>query len=245
MAGAAELDIVVMGHVDWSALSHTQASTKPTMCTRRLQRGLYLITPDEPDPVRLLERIQPVLAYASCLQLRSKVMDANALRDAGAHLRDACTAAGVAFIVNDHASLARELGADGVHLGEHDGAIADARAQLGHDAIIGVSCYDDPARAHAAVTAGADYVAFGACFPSPTKPAARCAGLGPLHDTASLQVPRVAIGGITPDNAGSVIAAGADLIAVISGVFDAPDPVAAVRAYLSCFEDSLPMNSCP
>lgn len=205
------------------------------MHTPRLQRGLYLITPDEPDPRRLLERIQPVLAYASCLQLRSKGMDTNALRDAGVRLRDACTAAGVTFIVNDHASLARELGADGVHLGEHDGAVADARAQLGQDAIIGVSCYDDPARAYAVTASGADYVAFGACFPSPTKPTARCAGLGPLRDAASLRVPKVAIGGITPDNAGSVIAAGADLIAVISGVFDAPDPVAAARAYLSCF----------
>src|SRR3954468_5706523 len=100
MAGTAESDIVVMRHVDRSTLSHTHASTKPTMRTRRLQRGLYLITPDEPDPLRLLERIQPVLSYASCLQLRSKVMDANALRDAGARLRDACIAAGVTFIVN-------------------------------------------------------------------------------------------------------------------------------------------------
>lgn len=217
-----------------------RTGTKATLRARRLQRGLYLVTPDELDPLRLLERIQPVLAYASCLQLRSKVMDANTLRDAGVHLRRACAAAGVTFIVNDDAILAHELGADGVHLGEHDGAIADARNVLGNEAIIGVSCYDDAERAHAAVAAGADYVAFGACFPSSTKPAARCADLGLFPQTSSLQVPRVAIGGITPDNAGAVIAAGADLIAVISGVFDARDPAAAARAYLSCFEDPCP-----
>ncbi|MEO6227237.1 MAG: thiamine phosphate synthase [Thermomonas sp.] len=210
------------------------------MRTPRLQRGLYLITPNEPDPLRLLERIQPVLAYAACLQLRSKVMDTKTLRDISERLRDACAAAGVTFIVNDDANLAHEIGADGVHLGKHDGAIADARELLGDDAIIGVSCYDDPVRARNAVAAGADYVAFGACFPSSTKPAARRADHGLFRETASLQVPRVAIGGITPDNAGLVIAAGADLIAVISGVFNAPDPVAAARAYLSCFEDPYP-----
>ncbi len=210
------------------------------MPTQRLRRGLYLITPDEPDPIHLLERTKPLLAYASCLQLRNKVMDTKALRDAGNLLRDACMTAGVTFIVNDDPQLAHELDADGVHLGEHDGAIADARALLGDDAIIGVSCYDDPARARAAVAAGADYVAFGACFPSPTKPAARFAALSLFRENASLHVPRVAIGGITPDNARFVIAAGADLIAVISGVFDAPDAIAAARAYLSCFEDPCP-----
>ena len=207
------------------------------MPTPGLKRGLYLITPDEPDPQRLLERVRPVLVFASCLQLRNKVMETTVLRKAGARLREACTASGVTFIVNDDASFARELGADGVHLGEHDGDIADARDQLGGGAIIGISCYDDPARARAAVAAGADYVAFGACFPSPTKPAARGADLGLFRENALLHVPLVAIGGITPDNAPSVIAAGADLIAVISGVFDAPDSIAAARAYLSCFED--------
>ncbi|MGV8923734.1 MAG: thiamine phosphate synthase [Thermomonas sp.] len=207
------------------------------MYTRPLRRGLYLITPDERDPIRLLERIKPVLPHASCLQLRSKVMDAARLFDAGSRLRDMCVAADVTFIVNDDANLAHALGADGVHLGEHDGAITDARRLLGGNRIIGASCYDDLAHARAAVAAGADYVAFGACFASPTKPTARRAGLDLFRQAACLPVPRVAIGGITPDNAGLVIAAGADLIAVISGVFDAPNPVAAARSYLSCFED--------
>ena len=208
------------------------------MGARQLRRGLYLITPDECKPLRLLERTKPLLPHVSCLQLRSKAMDAASLLDAGARLREACAQAGVTFIINDDPDLADALGADGVHLGEHDGAIADARRLLGDDAIIGVSCYDDFARAQAAAAAGADYVAFGAFFASPTKPHTRRASPDLLHASASLQIPRVAIGGITPDNAGSVVAAGADLIAVISGVFDAPDPVAAARAYLSCFEDS-------
>ena len=204
---------------------------------RRLQRGLYLITPDEQDPECLFERTRAVLPYVACLQLRNKVMDVARLLEVGSRLRSACRLAGVAFIVNDDVMLARTLDADGVHLGEHDGGIAEARRVLGDRAIIGASCYDELARAQAAVVAGADYVAFGACFPSSTKPAARRAKLGLFREAAGLSVPRVAIGGITPDNAHTVIAAGADLVAVISGVYDAPDPVAAARAYLSCFED--------
>lgn len=210
------------------------------MPRRRPDRGLYLITPDECDGVRLLERTLPLLQFASCLQLRNKLVDAGALRDIGDQLRDACADAGVAFIVNDDPRLAREIGADGVHLGERDGEIAAARALLGADAIIGASCYDDLQRAHDAVAAGADYIAFGAFFPSPTKPLARRAGIGLLYESAGLDVRRVAIGGITPDNARPLVAAGADLVAVISGVYDAPDPVAAARAYLSCFEDPTP-----
>lgn len=207
----------------------------PTHRHPPLKRGLYLITPDERDGDRLLARTLPLLPLASCLQLRSKVMDAHALPLVAARLRDACSRAGVAFIVNDDARLAHALAADGVHLGEHDGTIAEARALLGNRAIIGASCYDDLQRANAAVAAGADYIAFGTFFPSPTKPHARRAPIELLGASASLGVPRVAIGGITPDNAAVLVAAGADLVAVISGVFDAPDPVAAARAYLSLF----------
>lgn len=202
-----------------------------------LKRGLYLITPDERDGERVIACTLPLLPFASCLQLRSKVLDAVALRDVGARLRVACAEAGLPFIVNDDAQLAHELDADGVHLGEHDGAIGEARALLGDGAIIGVSCYDDLQRAHDAVAAGADYIAFGAFFPSPTKPNACRASINLLRESAGLGVPRVAIGGITPDNARPLVAAGADLLAVISGVFDAPDPIAMARAYLSCFEN--------
>lgn len=202
-----------------------------------LRRGLYLITPDERDPTHLLERVTPLLPFAACLQLRAKSMDGYALRDAGARLRDACAKANVPFIVNDDARLAHELHADGVHLGEHDGGIAETRVLLGDKAIIGISCYDDLQRARGAASAGADYIAFGAFFPSPTKPNARHASPDLLRDSADLGLPRVAIGGITPDNARPLVEAGADLIAVISGVFDAPDPIESARAYLSCFQD--------
>lgn len=210
------------------------------MSDSRLQRGLYLITPEARDAQELLARMRPLLPLAACVQLRCKSMTASALRAAGLRLGEACGEAGVPFIVNDDPVLAAALGADGVHLGEEDGRIATARDLLGPAGIIGVSCYDDLERARALVAEGADYIAFGAFFPSPTKPHARRAGIGLLRDSAGLGVPRVAIGGLTPDNARPLIAAGADLLAVISSVFDAPDPVAAARAYLSCFEDPDP-----
>ena len=140
------------------------------------------------------------------------------------------------LIINDDAALAVATGADGVHLGEHDGAFATARALLGVGAIIGVSCYDDAVRARNAVALGADYVAFGAFFPSPTKPRARRAPIDLLRGSRAPGLLQVAIGGITPDNAPALIAAGADLVAVISGVFDSPDPLAAAIAYAACFD---------
>jgi len=218
------------------------STTQQRGSSTKLRTGLYLITPDDPDPRRMLARVQPLLSFASCLQLRNKVMTDATLREAGTLLRDACKEAGVPFIINDDAALALELGADGVHLGEHDGGIASARRLLGGDVIIGASCYDDIERARTLVAQGADYIAFGAFFPSPTKPHARRASIELLRDSANLGVPRVAIGGITPDNAGSLVAAGADLVAVISGVFDASDPIAAARAYLSLFRHTLPEN---
>lgn len=201
------------------------------MSKPRLERGLYLITPDARDPARLRERVLPLLPFAACLQLRCKAMPGDALREAASLLRADCREAGVPFIVNDDARLAAQIGADGVHLGEHDGDIAGARVLLGDEAIVGASCYDDLQRARDAAAAGADYIAFGAFFPSSTKPNARRASIELLRDSAVLGLPRVAIGGIVPDNANALVEAGADLIAVISGVFDAPDPVVAARAY--------------
>ena len=199
-------------------------------------RGLYLLTPDDTDTARLLDRVSAVLSGGvTWLQYRNKRADA-ALRAEQAHaLLPLCQRAGVPLIVNDDVALAQQLGV-GVHLGEEDGEIAAARAQLGPQALIGASCYDEFALAERAVHAGASYVAFGAFFPSSTKPNARRAVAALLQAAAALQVPRVAIGGITPDNARLPIAAGAELIAVIAGVFDAPDPAAAVAAYTACFE---------
>lgn len=201
-----------------------------------IARGLYLLTPDEPDSARLLARTRPLLAHAALLQYRNKAADAALRRVQAAALLEACRAAGVPLIVNDDIALAAELGADGVHLGEHDAAVAEARGRLGPGRLIGVSCYEDFARALQAARDGADYLAFGAFFPSPTKPGARRATPALLHATAGLGLPRVAIGGITPDNAAQLVAAGADLVAVISGVYDAPDPAAAARAIQALFD---------
>jgi thiamine-phosphate pyrophosphorylase len=202
----------------------------------RLRRGLYLVTPDEPDCDRLLARISPLLAEAACLQYRNKAADADLRLQQARALRAMCAGSGVPLIINDDVELAAAIDADGVHLGEHDAAIDAARARLGASAIIGVSCYDELARAQRAAAAGADYVAFGAFFLSPTKPDAPRANSELLRQAAALGLPRVAIGGITPENAAIVVAAGADLIAVISGVFDAPDPVAAARACRVLFD---------
>ena len=197
------------------------------------RRGLYLVTPEPLPDEALLARLLP---HAACLQYRSKQADAGTRRREALALRALCTGAGVAFIVNDDVQLAREISADGVHLGEHDTGVAAARIGLGNTAIVGSSCYDDLALAKAAANAGASYLAFGAFFPSPTKPNARRATPQLLRDSARFGLPRVAIGGITPDNARSLVAAGADLIAVISGVFDAPDPVAAARTCAALFD---------
>ncbi|GAB3102998.1 thiamine phosphate synthase [Lysobacter terrae] len=203
------------------------------------RRGLYAITPDEPDTDRLLARVRPVLqAGASWLQYRNKPASEDLRAEQAMALLPLCRNAGVPLIINDDWALAAAIGAAGAHLGEDDGEIALARHELGPDCILGASCYDDARLARQAIFAGASYIAFGAFFPSPTKPNARRAMPELLTETAVLGVPRVAIGGITPDNARPLIVAGADLVAVISGVFDAPDPAAATRAYLSCFEES-------
>ncbi len=206
-----------------------------TVATPAWGRGLYLITPDDADTARLMRRVEAVIGNATLLQYRNKAVDLALKREQLAALRPLCAAHGVPLIVNDDVTLAAEFDADGVHLGEHDGDPREARERLGAGAIVGVSCYDDLDRARAAAQAGASYVAFGAFFPSATKPNARRAHANLLRDSAGFGLPRVAIGGITPDNAPALIDAGADLIAVVGGVFDAPDPVAASAAYRRCF----------
>lgn len=203
---------------------------------RGLAKGLYLITPDEAETARLLARVRPLLAEASLLQYRNKSAGETLQREQIAALLPLCREQGIGLIVNDSVALAQACGADGVHLGARDGDSRAAHQALGADAIVGVSCYDDLVRAEAAAAAGAAYLAFGAFHPSPTKPDARRAGVSLLRDAKAFGLPLVAIGGITVDNARPLIAAGADLIAVISGVFDAPDPVAAARAYRACFD---------
>lgn len=203
-----------------------------------MRRGVYLLTPDDGETVRLLARVEAALpGGVAWLQYRNKLADATLRLEQASALQVLCARFDVPLIVNDDVTLAQTLGV-GVHLGEHDGDVAAARAALGTDALIGASCYDDASLAVRAAHAGASYVAFGAFFPSSTKPNARRAAPSLLSEAASLGLPRVAIGGITPDNARSLVAVGADLVAVIAGVFDAPDPAAAVAAYNACFETS-------
>ena len=199
-------------------------------------RGLYLITPDEPDSTRLLAQVAPLLgAGVAWLQYRNKSADSATRHAQASALQGLCAAAGVPMLVNDDVALAQAVGAAGVHLGEDDGDLAAARARLGAQAIIGASCYDELELARRAVAAGASYVAFGAFFPTTRKVTTRRATPELLRAAAVLGVPRVAIGGITPDNARPLVEAGADLLAVIGGVFDAPDPLAAVHAYRRAF----------
>lgn len=206
--------------------------------------GLYLLTPDEPDTGRLLARVAPVLAQAQLLQYRNKTAAARLRREQAAALRPLCAGAGVPLLINDDAALALDIGADGVHLGKDDGDPRAARTMLGDEAIVGVSCYDELGRARAAADAGADYVAFGSFHASGTKPQARRAPLPLLRQAAALGLPRVAIGGITPANARALVEAGADLLAVIGGVFDAPDPAAAARAYRDVLERPAQPDPC-
>ena len=200
-------------------------------------RGLYAITPETADTAALREIVAAAInGGARLVQYRSK---ADSYRDrfaqAGALLA-LCRARGVPLVVNDDVELALALGADGVHLGRGDGDPLEARKRL-PGAILGVSCYDDPGLAAAAEGAGADYVGVGSVFASPTKPQAARAGLATLAQVRRrVRVPIAAIGGITASNAADAVAAGADMLAVISALFDAPDVAAAARALSRPFD---------
>ncbi len=201
--------------------------------------GLYAVTPDTSDTVDLAARVAAALAGgASAIQYRNKTADAALKRAQAFALARVHALRGGLLIVNDDAALAAEIGADGVHVGEDDASIMAAREIVGPDRLVGVSCYDDLERARSAVVAGADYVAFGSFFPSTVKPDARRAELELLGAARALDVPVVAIGGITRDNATSLVHAGADAVAVITALFDAPDVEAAARAIAGCFPSS-------
>ena len=203
-------------------------------------RGLYAVTPEIPDTAELAARVRDVLAGGACLvQYRSKNPDAALRRRQAAALLQLCRERDVPLIINDDASLAAELGADGVHVGRDDVDLDAARTRLGSARILGASCYNDLERAVAAVARGADYVAFGAAFPSPTKPGAVRAPLSLYVAARSrLALPIAAIGGITVDNAPQLIAAGVDLLAVISDLFEAPDAAVRAAAYVRLFGDT-------
>jgi thiamine-phosphate pyrophosphorylase len=210
---------------------------------RRRLSGLYAITPDRAGdasacPERcLLELVEGAIrGGARIIQYRDKGVDPVRRRAEAAALVTLSRSTGVSLIVNDDVALAAEVGADGVHLGRDDAGIRKAREVLGPRALIGVSCYDRLDLARAAEKAGASYVAFGSFFPSITKPGAVRAEPALLTEARrALGVPLVAIGGITPQNAGALIAAGADMVAVITGLFSTPDVEAAAQAYSRLF----------
>ena len=183
--------------------------------------GLYLITDDGTD---LLNRVNAALPYAGVLQFRAKELTPDRKLKIGRELAALCDKAGVIFIVNDDPYLARELGADGVHLGQDDGDPAAARKILGEEKLIGISTHT-PEEARIAEAAGADYIGFGAIFPSASKDVIHLPGLEGLIETRKItSLPIIAIGGITRDNAPTVIDAGADAVAVIAAVMSQKEP---------------------
>ena len=223
-------------------MSQAQAKPEHWVVSRAGFRGLYAVTPDEPDTGLLARKVRKALAGgARILQYRNKSANAAVRREQGTALLALCREARIPFVINDDLDLAGTIGADGLHLGREDAPIAAARAQLGKDRLLGVSCYDRLELALAAREAGADYVAFGSAFPSATKPGATRAPLSLYREAkARLGSPVVAIGGITTENAQSLIDAGADAVAVISALFDAPDIEAAARAFSRLFHRKNP-----
>jgi thiamine-phosphate pyrophosphorylase len=200
--------------------------------------GLYAITGENHTTAAAL-----ALAVRAAIRGGARVIQyrAKTARDRLTEVRllqDECHAGRVPLIINDDLDLALAIGADGIHLGRDDCAVDEARERLGAAAIIGVSCYDSVERAVEAEGLGANYVAFGRFFRSKTKPGAPCAALETLSEARTrLHVPIVAIGGITPQNGRTLIAAGADLLAVIDGVFGQRDPEAAARELQMLFPD--------
>jgi thiamine-phosphate pyrophosphorylase len=198
-------------------------------------RGLYAITQtvDKSGDTIINEVAAAIRGGAVIVQYRDKnPIDAPFL---ARELVKICHRHNVPLLINDDVELAALIDADGVHLGKEDGAVAQARKQLGDDAIIGVSCYNFVERAIEAQAQGATYAAFGRFFPSSSKPLAAPAQIETLRQAKRvLTIPIVAIGGILPDNGGQLLAAGADLLAVIGGIFD-DQPEQSARAYQSLF----------
>ncbi|HEY9396200.1 MAG TPA: thiamine phosphate synthase [Burkholderiales bacterium] len=202
-----------------------------------LPRGLYAITPDEPDTERLLALVQAALnGGAAIVQYRNKAAATKLRHEQALALQRICRAAGVPLIVNDDLEIALAIDADGLHLGGEDGDLAAARSRLGPDKLLGASCYNRLELAIEARDLGADHVAFGAMYISSTKPGAIRAPLELFGQAAaSVGLPAVAIGGITLDNTPPLIRAGAHAAAVISALFNAPDVTQRARDFNRLF----------
>ena len=194
---------------------------------------LYLVTPPALDPARFGDDLAAALdgGDVAAVQLRLKDIDDAALRRAIAVLRPIAQSRGVAFLLNDRPDLAAETGCDGAHVGQDDMPTAEARRLLGPDLTLGVTCHDSRDLAMRAGEEGADYVAFGAFFPTVTKEAKTRADPSIIRWWSELmELPCVAIGGITPENCAPVVSAGADFLAVVGAVWNHPEgPAAGVR----------------
>ncbi|WP_301100973.1 thiamine phosphate synthase [Propionivibrio sp.] len=208
------------------------------MLEAKTLRGLYVITPDGVDQDLLVKQVEAALrGGARLVQYRDKNRKAAQQAEIAHALRALCRCFDARFIVNDNMVLARAVDADGVHLGSADGDLVAARQVLGPSKLLGASCYADFNLARNAATAGVDYVAFGAVYPSPTKPQALPASMTLFgRCRAELGVPACAIGGVTLDNSPALISAGADLVAVITDLFEAPDIRSRATAFQKIFE---------
>lgn len=197
--------------------------------------GLYAITPQRhPDLKRLVSDVRLALdGGAAMIQFRDKSRDQAWRAEAAGRLVELCKSFGTPMIVNDDPALAAQADASGVHVGREDVDVSDARRIVGPHRLLGVSCYNDLGRARRAADCGADYLAFGSMFESSSKPGALRCSPEILREASSLGLPVVAIGGITPENGRDVIAWGADSLAVIGAVFDAPDVHAAAASFSS------------
>lgn len=201
---------------------------------------LYLITPPVFEPREFAGILAGALdaGDVASLQMRLKGVDDDAIRRAAELLMPVCQSRDVAYLINDRPDLAAELGADGVHIGREDGGYDAARGLLGDERIVGVTCHSSRHLAMEAAEAGADYVAFGAFFPTGTKEATGVADIELLRWWSQVMlVPSVAIGGITPENCRPLVEAGADFLAVVAGVWAHQDgPPAAVAAFNKVIE---------
>ncbi len=195
-------------------------------------KGLYVLTDSQHHAhIEWAERIElAILGGAEVIQLRDKQLSDEALTPIALLLKQICTDYGVTFIINDRIKLAKQIHADGVHIGQHDQTLREARDYLGKDYLIGVSCYKHIFSALQAQNLGANYVAFGSMFPSQTKRnAPRCPLSIISRAQALMDIPICAIGGITANNCRHVLNAGADLIAATHSVFNANDPMSAAN----------------
>lgn len=202
--------------------------------------GLYAITPDEADTDLLLAKVEAALQGGiRVLQYRNKQASYKLQTQQASAILPLCKQYQVPFIINDSVELCLILDADGVHIGADDGNIAEVKARLGANKILGASCYNRFDLALSAQESGATYVAFGACFASSTKPHAPVASLDLFKQAnAQLHIPAVAIGGITLENVPSVIQAGANSIAVINAIFNADDVKLAAQQFARLFKES-------